>query len=465
MATLEERNVSDLPLRATPARAVAPAMLAVMIGVAMASLDTAIANTALPAMAAQLHTTPAGSVWIVHIYQLAMLATLLPLAALGEIAGYRRVFIGGLVLFTAASLACALAWSVPTLVAARFAQGLGASAVMAVATALMRAIYPPDQQGRGFGTNALVVATAFAVGPTLASCILAVASWPWLFAINVPFGVGAIWLAWRALPDNPRSTHGFDRVAAFYNVVAFGTLVLLLGDLAHGVAPWRWGSELVLTMLAFALLVQRQRGQRAPLLPVDLFRNPLFTLSALTSVCTFAVQGLCFVSLPFFFESIGRSPIDTGFLITPWPVMVAIMAPIAGRLADRWSSAVLGGIGLTALCGGALALVLLPAAPTTLDIVWRMALCGVGFGFFQAPNMKAIMASAPAARAGGASGIVATARLVGQASGVALVAGCFTLAGQAGAHLALLLAVGVAAAGACASFARLGWKDPITPGA
>jgi DHA2 family multidrug resistance protein-like MFS transporter len=190
------------------------AMLAVMIGVGMASLDTAIANTALPAMAAQLHTTPAGSVWIVNIYQLAMLATLLPFAALGDIAGHRRVFIGGLAVFTAASLACALAWSLPALIAARLVQGIGASAVMAVATAMMRAIYPPALVGRGFGTNALVVAIAFAVGPTVASLILVVTSWPWLFAINVPFGIGAVFLVRQYVPDTASGTHRFDYIAA-----------------------------------------------------------------------------------------------------------------------------------------------------------------------------------------------------------------------------------------------------------
>jgi DHA2 family multidrug resistance protein-like MFS transporter len=431
------------------------AMLAVMTGVAMASLDTAIANTALPAMATQLHTTPAGSTWIVNIYQLAMLATLLPFAALGEIAGFRRVFIGGLVVFTAASLACALAWSLPALVAARFAQGVGASAVMAVATALMRTIYPPALQGRGFGTNALVVAIAFAVGPTVASVILAVASWPWLFALNVPFGIGAVWLARRCLPDTGRVMRRFDLVAAFYNTAAFSALVLLFGDVAHGVSPVRWGAELAAAAICFGLLLRRQRGHPFPLLPVDLFRSPLFTLSALTSVCAFAVQGLCFVSLPFYFESIGRSAIDTGFLMTPWPALVAVMAPMAGRLSDRWSPAVLGGIGLAVLGAGVMALVLLPAAPSAPDIAWRMALCGVGFGFFQAPNMKAIMASAPASRAGGASGVVAMARLMGQATGVALVAGCFMLTGGAGPRVGLMVAVALAGAGAGASLLRL----------
>lgn len=431
------------------------AMLSLMTGVALASLDTAIANTALPAMAQQLRATPAASVWIVNAYQLAMLATLLPLAALGEIAGYRRVAIGGLALFTAASLACALAWSLPALVAARLLQGLGASAMMAVSTALMRAIYPPDRQGQGFGVNALVVAVAFAVGPTVASLILSMSSWPWLFAINVPLGVLALAAAWRALPHTGRAAHRLDLPAALYNVGAFGLLILALGEAAHGAAPARLPFELGAAALCWVLLLRRQRGHAAPLFPVDLFRQPMFALSALTAFCTFAVQGLAFVSLPFFFEhTLGRSPIDTGFLMTPWPVLVAVMGPVAGRLSDRYAAGTLGGIGLVVLCVGALLLATLPAHASALDIAWRMALCGLGFGFFQAPNMKAIMGSAPRARAGSASGIVATARLSGQATGAALVAFCFTLSDTQGPAYALAAAAGFAAVGAVVSFSR-----------
>lgn len=430
-------------------------MLAVMTAVAMASLDTAIANTALPAMAAQLHATPADSVWIVNIYQLAMVATLLPFAALGEIAGYRRVFMAGLLAFSAASLGCALAWSLPSLVAARFVQGVGASAVMAVTTALMRTIYPAQLQGRGFGVNAMVVATAFAVGPSVSSLILSAAPWPWLFAVNVPFGAAAWLVARQALPDNVRGQHRFDYLAASYNAGAFGALVLLAGEGAHGAAPQHWLALLAVALLCFGLLLRRQRHHAAPLLPVDLFRNPMFSLSALTAVCTFAVQGAAFVALPFYFEALGRSPIATGFLITPWPAMVALMGPVAGRLSERFASGALGGAGLLMMCGGVVTLIALPAAATDMDIAWRMALCGIGFGLFQAPNMKAIMGSAPLERAGSASGIVATARLTGQAAGAATVAGCFMLAGADGPRDALIAAAVFAAAGACASLARL----------
>ena len=431
-------------------------MASIAIGVGMASLDTAIANTALPGIAASLHATPAASVWIINAYQLAMIATMLPFAALGEIVGYRRVSIGGLLVFTIASLGCAAAWSLPSLVAARLLQGLGASAVMGVNTALLRAIFPARLMGRGMGTNALVVATAFAVGPTVASVILSVWSWPWLFAINVPLGLIGFVLASRHLPHTELAGYRFDLPTAAFNACAFGLLILALGDAAHASSAPVIAAELAASMVFFALLLRRQAGHQAPMLPVDLFRRPLFALSSFTAVCTFAAQGLAFVSLPFYFESVlGRSPVETGFLMTPWAVLVGVMAPIAGRLSDRYSAGLLGGCGLLALAAGLVALAIMPAHPSVLSICWRMALCGVGFGFFQAPNLKAIMSSAPPARAGGASGIVATSRLMGQASGSALVALCFTMAGTGGTTLALGLAAASAAAASAASFTRL----------
>lgn len=432
------------------------AVVSVALGVTMASLDTAIANTALPAIAAQLHTTPAASVWIVNVYQLAMVATLFPFAALGEIIGYRKVSVAGLILFTLASLACAAAASLPLLVAARLCQGIGASAIMGVNSALLRAIYPTRLLGRGYGTNAVVVAAGFALGPSLASLILSVASWPWLFAINLPIGLAAILLAIKVLPSTRLSSHHFDWLTALYNIAAFGLLILSFGEAAHLVGHTTMAVEAVATVGFLALLLHRQADHPAPMLPVDLFRRPLFALSALTAVCTFATQGLAFISLPFHFETVmGKSPVQTGFLMTPWAVVVGMMAPIAGRLSDRYSPGLLGGVGLTVLSAGMASLVLMPVDASVFAICWRMALCGTGFGFFQAPNIKAIMGSAPPERSGGASGIVATARLTGQALGAALVAFCMTVSATRGTHYALILGMLFAAVASVASFARM----------
>ncbi|ODV40634.1 multidrug MFS transporter [Cupriavidus sp. UYMMa02A] len=431
-------------------------MAAIMIAVALATLDTAIANTALPSIAADLHATPAASVWVINAYQLAMVATLLPFATLGGILSHRRVYIGGVTLFIAASVVCALAWSLPSLAAARVLQGIGASAIMSVNTALISAIFPIQRLGRGVGLNALVVGVSFALGPTVASVILSFGSWPWLFAVNLPIGLLALGIARGALPQTPRSQHGFDRVAALLNVVAFAALIFALGEGAQRAPLAQSLTAAAIFVVAFGLLLWRERGHPAPMLPVDLFRRPMFALSTLTAICSFAAQGLAFVSLPFYFQHVlGRGQVETGFLLTPWSVVVALMAPIAGRLSDRYPPGLLGGIGLAILSAGMASLALLPANPSTLEIGIRMCICGAGFGFFQSPNLKALMASAPRERSGGASGVIATARLLGQASGAALVALSFGLAGDHGPGLALALGAGFAGVAAIASGLRL----------
>jgi DHA2 family multidrug resistance protein-like MFS transporter len=432
------------------------AVAAIFTALAMASLDTAIANIALPAIAADLKVSPADVVWVVNVYQIALVATLLPLGALGEIVGLKRIYLGGLLLFTLASLGCACAWSLPSLLTARALQGLGASGIMSVNTALIRFIYPSRILGRGYGHNALVVATAFTLGPTIASGILAAGSWPWLFAVNIPFGLIAIAIGLKTLPATPRAVHAFDFLGAALAAACLGLFILGIGSAAHKAGPGMVLSELTAAIVLGWFLTRRHADHPAPMLPIDLFRRPIFALSAATAVCSFAVQGLAFVSLPFYFEDILlRTQVETGFFMTPWPLVVAIMAPIGGRLSDRYPVGILGGLGLALLGLGMVLLATLPAAPGVANIVWRMMICGIGFGFFQTPNMKALMSSAPSGRSGSASSIVATARLTGQTIGAALAALCFGLAGRNGATLALALGAGFAAVGSVMSFLRL----------
>jgi DHA2 family multidrug resistance protein-like MFS transporter len=327
---------------------------------------------------------------------------------------------------------------------------------MSVNTALLRFIYPNRMLGRGFGHNALVVATAFTLGPTIASGILALGHWPWLFAVNIPFGVVAVWIGLKTLPATPRAGHAFDFPGALLAAGSLGLFIIGIGSAAHGASPVTVVIELIGAVALGWLLNRRQADHPAPMLPIDLFRRPVFALSAATSVCSFAVQGLAFVSLPFYFEDVlHRTQVETGFFMTPWPLVVAIMAPVAGRLSDRYPAGVLGGLGLALLGAGMALLAMLPVTPGVANIVWRMAICGFGFGFFQTPNMRALMSSAPAGRSGSASGIVATARLTGQTTGAALAALCFGLADREGATVALALGAGFAVIGSVMSFLRL----------
>jgi DHA2 family multidrug resistance protein-like MFS transporter len=211
-------------------------------------------------------------------------------------------------------------------------------------------------------------------------------------------------------------------------------------------------------------MLKREAGHPAPMFPLDLLKRPMFALSALTAFCSFATQGLAFVSLPFFFETtLGRDPVQTGFLMTPWSVVVAMIAPFAGRMSDRYAPGLLGGIGLAILCAGMISLATMPADASVVSIAARMILCGIGFGFFQAPNQKALMTSAPKERSSGASGTIATARLIGQATGAALVALSFGISSEHGPVLALSIGAGFAAVGSVASGMRLVTKNTANP--
>jgi DHA2 family multidrug resistance protein-like MFS transporter len=332
---------------------------------------------------------------------------------------------------------------------------------MSANLALIRFIYPTNLLGRGAGLNALSVAVCFTIGPSVASLILSVASWHWLFLINVPIGVVSMLLSQRFLPSTQRGGARFDGMAALLSAAMFTLLILGIDAIGHG-SPWPTiVAELASGSVCCALLLRRQAGHAAPMLAVDLFRIPVFALSSLTSICSFTTQGLAFVALPFLFQhGMGRSQVAAGFLMTPWPAVVGVMAPLAGRLSDRYPTGILGGIGLALLAMGMALVAVLPAEPSTLDIVWRMMLCGAGFGFFQSPNLRAMMSSAPARRAGGASGVVATSRQFGQTSGAAMVALCFGLSAMDGPRLALWLGCGFAAVGTIVSLLRLAAPQP-----
>lgn len=405
------------------------AIVTIAIAVAISVLSTAIANIALPTMAQELRASPATSIWVVNAYQLAVTVSLLPMASLGDIRGYKVVYLWGLVVFTAASVACGLADTLPLLVAARVAQGIGAAGIMSVNSALIRFIFPRARLGRGIATMGLIVAVSSASGPSLAAFILAFASWHWLFLFNAPFGVLAVWLALRSLPATPRSGQSFDVLSAVLNALTFGLLLLGLDGIGHGTDRILVAGELLVGAAAAIVFISVQRTRTEPMLPVDLFRLPIFALSVGTSVCSYAAQTVAYLSLPFYFQVAGGfSQSHVGLLITPWPAIVTIVAPIAGRLSDKYSAGLLGGLGLAVLTVGLLLARSLAPDAAFADVVWRMTVCGIGFGFFQSPNNRAIISAAPRHRSGAASGMLSTARLTGQTIGGVTVALIFGFA-------------------------------------
>lgn len=419
------------------------AIACVLAGLVLVVLDAAVANVALPAIASALGVAPAAAVRVVSAYQMALVMALLPCAVLGESLGYRRVYTAGIALFVAASAACAAAPSLSLLVAARFVQGLGGAAVMSLGVALLRRVVPSRQLGAALGWNTLAVALASAAGPALGALILSRASWPWLFAAPLPFGA-LVLAATRALPVVPGSGRRLDPVSVVLHGAAFAALVVgaelaaARGLLAAGV--------LGAGGLALLALVRREAPRSAPMIPLDLLRRRSFRVSVIASVCCFVGQSAALVSLPFHLQDgLGHGVLETGARMTAWPLAVALVAPLAGRLANRVS-----GAALCALGGGLLALGLAPIAAWPLDdgpLLALLALAGAGFGLFQIANNRNLLLSAPRSRSAAAGGLQSTARLTGQTLGAALMTLLFTttpleLAPRLGLGVAALLTLG-----------------------
>jgi DHA2 family multidrug resistance protein-like MFS transporter len=400
----------------------------------MSVLDGTVANTALPTIARDLHASPVESIWVVNGFQLAVAASLLAFAALGELRGPVRVYRAGVLLFVLGSLACALARSLPLLIAARVVQGLGASAVMAISPAILREVFPRAQLGRALGLNAVVVATSSAAGPTLGGLILAVLPWPWLFAINVPFGLANLALN-RSLPnDAPRRPGWLDIPSVLTSALGFSLVVYGVDGFARHEPAWSIALRLIAGAAAMVVFVRRQFTLPRPMIALDLFRIRAFAFAAATSFATFTAQGIAYIGLPFYFQiALGRTPLESGLLLTSWPLAVAFVAPVAGRLSDRVPVGILATAGLAVFATGLAFYAALPANPTGAEIVLHGAICGLGFGFFQAPNNRELIGSAPREKSTSASGLLAAIRTSGQTVGTAMVAIIF---GAFGASLA-----------------------------
>lgn len=401
------------------------AIASVLAAMVLVVLDAAIANVALPTIARSLNVTPAMSIWVIIAYQAALLMALLPCAALGESLGYRRVFAGGIALFTGASVLCALSPSLPWLIAARFVQGLGGAAVMALGVALLRVVVSPRRLGAAIGWNALAVALSTAAGPTIGAAILSGASWPWLFAVNLPLGV-LVLLASRVLPHTIGTGLLLDRFSVALYAGAIASLIIAAELLPARPTP----AVVLLAVAAGALiaLVKREMPKAAPLIPLDLLRAGSFRISVIASVLCFAGVAAAMAALPFYLQNgLGQDTLMAGLYMTPWPLTVALAAPMAGRLADRVSTARLCAAGGLCLATGLGAAALWPLQGDPLPLVPLTMLCGLGFGLFNVANNRNMFLAAPRERSGAAGGMQGTARLSGQTAGAVIMTLLFSL--------------------------------------
>lgn len=443
------------------------AVIALQIVLVMTVLDVTVVNVALPVLAEKFNISDSASVWIVTVYQLVITMLLLPVSSIGDLHSYKRTFLIGVIIFTLSSALCAASRSFEMLVAARAVQGIGAACVMGVNIALVRLIYPREILGRGMALNAMCIAIATAAGPTIAGAILSVASWHWLFLINVPLGAVAFFIGLKLLPQNPESgpKPRFDRISAIENMIVFGLIFFALGNFSRK-------GDIVLSAVLLAagiitgiFYVRRQFSREQPLLPVDLFRNSMYSMSIATSVCSFIAQNTAMIALPFLYlNNYHFSAITTGLLMTPWSLATMIVSPLAARYVERHNPGATAAAGMAVFIAGILLLIYSGSGSSEWNIAWRMAVCGVGFGMFQTPNNIVMVMATPVNRSGGAGGVQSTGRLVGQTLGATIVSSVFALSagGMTAVIVTLYISAGFALCAGIFSYTRtIGHKSEL----
>ena len=435
-----------------PRRALA--IVAVSFGTALVVLDGAIATVALPTIARDLHTEASAAVLIVTVYQLVLVMSMLPLSALGDRIGLRRMYQAGQVVFTVATVLCFFARSLPFLLVVRAMQGFGAAAALSVSSAMVRSIYPAKQLGRGLGINGVVVSSSAALAPALGGLVLGIAPWPWVFACAVPFALLSLALG-RALPATAPVKAPYDLTGAIMSAATFGLVIAGLESGVHGGSPVVAAAIVISGGIIGIFFVRHELGEKRPILPVDLLARPVLALSTTGALAAFMASSTLIIGLPFRLEhDFGFAPAAIGAMIVPWPLTIMFVAPTAGALSDRVPAGLLGGIGMALSVAGLAFIAFLPAHPGYWDIAWRMSLAGAGFGLFLSPNARLIIGSAPRDRTASVGGLIATTRLTGQTLGATLAAALLAH-GLADGRVSPLIAAGLAAVAGVCSVARL----------
>jgi EmrB/QacA subfamily drug resistance transporter len=444
--------------------------LTIGTGTFMSALDGSVVNTVLPLLRRELHTSVAGIEWVTTVYLLVVSALLLGVGRLGDLKGHKRIYLGGLILFTIGSALCGLAPTAGALIGLRALQAIGAAMLFSSSPAILTRSFPPQQRGRVLGAQGTMTYLGLMTGPVLGGWLADSFGWRWIFYINVPIGLATLALGVIAIQDG--RGEGAEERFDFRGALLFTTgLVALLVALNQGHA-WGWGSAPILLLLGTALIslvdfVRVESRSAAPMLDLSLFRNRVFSAASVSALLNYVcVYSILFIGPFLLIQGRGLDTQQAGIVLTAQPLVMAIVAPISGALSDRIGSRLLSTVGMILLAAGLLLLALLAPHASLRAIAGALALIGLGTGIFVSPNNSALMGAAPRHRQGIASGVLATARNVGMVLGVGMSGAVFTTIltspayGSAGAALvagvrtSLLVAAAVALVGAGAAATR-----------
>lgn len=404
-------------------------LAAVSLGMFMTLLDITIVNIAIPAIIKDLNTTVTAVSWVVNAYSLALAVLFLSMGRFADKFGLKLVFLFGLAVFSAFSLACGLAPTANWLIGFRVGQGIGGAAMAPISLAIIFGVFPRRQQAMAVGLWGALGMVAAAIGPTLGGVLTEYASWHWVFLINVPIGIVALAACWWVVPKGERhqTSPGVDAVGIV--VSAVGLFCLILGLIQAN--TWGWTSPKTLALFAiaivsFPLFVWWELNTRTPMFDFRLLRIRSFTFANSTMVLIGATMGGALFLLPIFLISVlGYSELEAALAVTPMPVVGLIVAPLIGRLVDHIGPRFPAAAGAALFGTGMLLLAQLNGQSTTVSVGWRVAILGVGMGCIFPSISSAAMGSLPPRVSGVGSGALNTMRQIGFSLGIAVLVAIF----------------------------------------
>lgn len=396
---------------------------AVMLGAFMGPVDASIVNTVLPDITGYFKTDISIAQWVPTVYLVTISCLILLYGRLGDMVGYKRIFLTGLAAFVVASILCGSSQSIWMLIVFRGLQGLAAGLLMAVGYAIITAAFPPFERGRAMGIYAVSIAAGLGLGPTFGGLIAQYLSWHYVFFINVPIGIAALIWGSRVIPQSTTKPGQHLDVAGALTALVFLSSLLLYANQGE---TWGWASPrslaLVGTAVVFgALFVWIERTSKQPMLNLALFSNRRFRFASISTLLSFvALYAIVFLT-PFYLTFVLHfSILKVGLALIASPLATMFVAPVSGAMSDRFGTRVFAVVGM---CIGAVGLYLmsgLNASDNVWDVVWRLVIIGTGLGMFQSPNNSEIMGSVPLWHLGIASGIIAAMRNVGMVLGIAI---------------------------------------------
>lgn len=399
-------------------------MVAVSIGILLATIDGTIVNIALPTLTEEFDVPFATVQWVVLAYLLTWATLSISIGRLGDMIGKKPIYTSGFAVFTVGSLLAGVSPTIYWLIGFRVFQAVGAAMVLSLGIALLTEAFPANERGKALGIAGSVVSVGIVLGPTLGGLIIEALSWRWIFFVNLPVGIIGTLAAQRLLPrSKPPGGQRFDFVGALIFLV---TLVTLLLGLSLG-QEQGFSNRLVLILLGSSVVagvaffvVERRVDQ--PMLDLTMFKNSDFSLGLLNGFLVFTALSGMFVTAPFFLaDTLGFSTLTSGLVLASSPVMLGIIAPYSGKISDRIGSRPVAVVGLTIVMLGYVLMQTLNANSSVWHVVLVMMPIGAGMGVFMSPNNSAIMGSVTPERLGVAGGTLSLNRLIGQIVGIAVL--------------------------------------------